>query len=149
MSKPLIGLKIAVVQPKKKRTTTGITRVGRVCEGNVFIDEDGTYKVSISMENDPNYPDLLVLEFTERSYDLTGKQVVFGLKKDNGRIVRYIRSKEHAKFFPGLPTQYIPFAPGYIVKGYLARDNGILKFDFTEVIGNKSLILAENEYNIS
>jgi len=148
MGKPLIGLKIAVVQPKRKNNSTGIVRQGKIHEGEVFIDENGTYKVSVSIKDDPEYPSLLVLEFTERSYDLKGKQVVFGIIKDKGRLVRYIRSKEQAKFFPGLPTQYIPFAPNYVVKGYLVRDNGVLKFDFTEVIGNKNLIISENELNI-
>jgi hypothetical protein len=36
---------------------------------------------------------------------------------------------------PGLPEQYIPFAPNWIVKGYIVKDNGIQKFDFKSLVG--------------
>ena len=133
----LMPFKVAVPKPKRNKTSDGIKRTtNKIVKGKVFQDEDGTYKVSISMENDPVHPDLLILDFTERSYDLTGKINVFSRTVDDkGRRTRFIRNPINAKFMPGLPEQYIPFAPNWIVRGYIVKDNGIMKFDFKSLVG--------------
>ena len=133
----LMPFKVAVPKPKRNKTSDGIKRTtNKIVKGKVFQDEDGTYKVSISMENDPVHPDLLVLDFTERSYDLTGKTNVFSRTVDkHGRRIRFIRNEINAKFMPGLPEQYIPFAPNWIVRGYIVKDNGTMKFDFKSLVG--------------
>ena len=133
----LMPFKVAVPKPKRNKTSDGIKRTtNKIVKGTVFQDEDGTYKVSISMGNDPVHPDLLVLDFTERSYDLTAKTNVFSRTVDSkGRRTRFIRNPINAKFMPGLPEQYIPFAPNWIVRGYIVMDNGIRKFDFKSLVG--------------
>ena len=133
----LIPFKVAVPKPKRNKTSDGIKRTtNKIIKGKVFQDEDGIYKISISMENDPVNPDLRILEFTERSYDLTCKTNVFSRTVDSkGRHTRFIRNPMNAKFMPGLPEQYIPFAPNWIVKGYIVNDNGNKKFDFTSLVG--------------
>ena len=131
-----IKFKVAVPKHNRTRTSDGITRVtNKIVKGKVFQDEDG-YKIAINMQNDPINPNLLVLEFTERSYDLTGKTNVFSRTVDDkGRRTRFIRNPMDAKFMPGLSEKYIPFAPNWIVKGYIVKDNGIKKFDFKSLIG--------------
>ena len=144
----MLNLKIVVAPPKKHKTHSdnGVKLTGKSKRGVVFQDEDGTYKVSISMENDPNYPDLLVIPFTERSYNIVGKTTVFAREVDkHGRRGRYIRSEENAKFMPGDPKRYIPFAPNWIVKGNIARENGILKFDFDDIITIKGYDVFIND----
>ena len=133
----LMPFKVAVPKPKRNKTSDGIKRTtNKIVKGKVFQDENGTYKVSISMENDPVHPDLLVLDFTERSYDLTDKINVFSRTVDNkGRRTRFIRNTINAKYMPGLPEQYIPFAPNWIVRGYIVKDNGTMKFDFKSLVG--------------
>ena len=133
----VMPFKVAVPKPKRNKTSDGIKRTtNKIVKGKVFQDENGTYKVSINMENDPVHPDLLVLDFTERSYDLTGKTNVFSRNVDDkGRRTRYIRNEINAKFMPGLPEQYIPFAPNWIVRGYIVKDNGTMKFDFKSLVG--------------
>ena len=139
----LIPFKVAVPKPKRNRTSDGIKRTtNKIVKGKVFQDEEGTYKVSISMDNDPVHPDLLILDFTERSYDLTDKTNVFSRTVDSkGRRIRFIRNPMNAKFMPGLPEQYIPFAPNWIVRGYIVRDNGIMKFDFKSLVGIDGYIM--------
>ena len=128
----IMPFKVAVPKPKRNKTSDGIKRTtNKIVKGKVFQDENGTYKVSINMENDPVHPDLLVLDFTERSYDLTGKTNVFSRTVDSkGRRIRFIRNLINAKFMPGLPEQYIPFAPDWIVRGYIVKDNGAMKFEW-------------------
>ena len=132
----LQGLKIAVPKPKRSKTSDGIVRTGKkITRGKVFQDEDGTYKVAIDMKNDQHFPDLCILEFTERSYDLVGRVNVFSKNVDEkGRRIRFIRNPLNAKYFPGLPEQYIPFAPNWIVRGYIVKDQGVTKFDFTSLV---------------
>ena len=139
----LQGLKIAVPKPKRNKTSDGIKRTtNKIAKGKVFRDEDGTYKVAISMQNDTINPDLLILDFTERSYDLTGKTNVFSRTVDSkGRRTRFIKNELNAKFMPGLPEQYIPFAPNWIVRGYIVKDNGIKKFDFKSLVGVDGYIM--------
>ena len=144
----MLNLKIVVAPPKKHKThsDSGVKLTGKSKHGVVFQDKDGTYKVSISMENDPNYPDLLVIPFTERSYNIVGKTTVFAREVDkHGRRIRYIRSEENAKFMPGDPKRYIPFAPNWIVKGHIARENGTLKFDFDDIITIKGYDVFVND----
>ena len=133
----LMAFKVAVPKSKRNKTSDGIKRTtNKIIKGKVFQDENGIYKVSINMENDPVHPDLLVLDFTERSYDLTGKTNVFSRTVDSkGRRIRFIRNLINAKFMPGLPEQYIPFAPNWIVRGYIVKDNGTMKFDFKSLVG--------------
>ena len=133
----VMPFKVAVPKPKRNKTSDGIKRTtNKIVKGKVFQDENGNYKVSINMENDPVHPDLLVLDFTERSYDLTGKTNVFSRTVDSkGRRIRFIRNLINAKFMPGLPEQYIPFAPNWIVRGYIVKDNGAMKFDFKSLVG--------------
>lgn len=133
----IMPFKVAVPKPKRNKTSDGIKRTtNKIVKGKVFQDENETYKVSINMENDPVHPDLLVLDFTERSYDLTGKTNVFSRTVDSkGRRIRFIRNLINAKFMPGLPEQYIPFAPNWIVRGYIVKDNGTMKFDFKSLVG--------------
>ena len=127
----LQGLKIAVPKPKIKHKTS-IIKIGKITKGTVFQDENGVFKISIATKTDEPNPDLLILEFTDKSYDLTGVKDVF-LRK-NTRI-RIIRNEYDCKFFPGLAEQYVPFAPNWLVKGYIVRDNGKMKFDFEGLIG--------------
>lgn len=133
----VMPFKVAVPKSKRNKTSDGIKRTtNKIVKGKIFQDENGTYKVSINMENDPVHPDLLVLDFTERSYDLTGKTNVFSRTVDSkGRRIRFIRNLINAKFMPGLPEQYIPFAPNWIVRGYIVKDNGTMKFDFKSLVG--------------
>ena len=133
----VMPFKVAVPKPKRNKTSDGVKRTSnKITKGKVFQDEDGTFKVAINMQNDETHPDLRVLEFTERSYDLTGKTNVFSRTVDkHGRRTRFIRNSVDAKFMPGLPEQYIPFAPNWIVRGYIVNDNGTMKFDFKSLVG--------------
>ena len=132
-----IQFKVAVPKPKRNKTSDGIKRItNKIVKGKVFQEKDGTYKVSINMNNDSINPDLLILDFTERSYDLTDKIDVFSKTVDSkGRRTRFIRNTINAKYMPGLPEQYIPFAPNWIVRGYIVKDNDTKKFDFKSLVG--------------
>lgn len=134
MSKLNLSLAIKVVESKRKSTNTGIVKVSKILQGVVFIDPDECYKVVVDLDKDGTKEE--VLNFTQKSYDLVGKETVFLRNTDKeGRYVRIIRSKENAKFFPGLSEQYVPFAPNWIVKGYIVKVGLIKQFDFVSLVG--------------
>lgn len=131
----LFQLKVAVPKPKRNKVNHGIVRTSnKIVKGKVFQDEEGNYTVSIIDENNQDNP--RILSFTERSFDLTNKINVFSRTLDeHGRRNRYIRDALHAKYMPGSPERYVPFAPNWIITGYIVKDNGIEKFDFNRLIG--------------
>ena len=135
-----LGLSLKISVPKKQKTISKntIKIEAKNKKGVVFIDENGEYKVSLSMENDTFNPSLLIVPFTEKSYELKGKTSIFSRNKDkDGRYIRHIRSEEKSRFFPGNPDIFVPFAPNWIVKGNLVREGLILKFDFISLVNIK------------
>ena len=70
-----------------------------------------------------------------------GKTTIFSRYVDEkGRHIRYIRNEDKAKLSADNRTLYVPFAPNWIVKGNIIRDNGVIKFDFLNLI-------TKNGYN--
>lgn len=133
-----LSLKISIPKKQKTISKNTVKIEAKNKKGVVFIDEDGKYKVSLSMENDNCNPSLLIVPFTEKSYDLRGKTNIFNKIPDKeGRYIRHIRTEEKSKFFPGNPDVFVPFAPNWIVKGNLVREGLILKFDFISLVNIK------------
>lgn len=131
----LANLHIAIVQPKKKRSSDGLVKIGKITQGIVFEDKDGILKVSIDKDGNGTEEEL-ILEFTEKSYDLTGRVNVFTRKlNERGHRVRIIRDSFRCKIMPGLSEQYTPFAPNWVVKGYIVKEGLIKKFDFKDLVG--------------
>ena len=127
-------LKVSV--PKIKRNSkpkSDIVRTSnKMFTGKVIIDDDNDYAVTFRDDTGSD----LVLKFTERSYELTGRRVVFSRNRDeHGNIIRYIRNKWDAKCMPGVPEKYVPFTKNWLVKGYIVRDHDTLKFDFKTLVG--------------
>ena len=142
----VLPFKVSVPKPKRNKTSDCVKRItNRIAKGKVFQDENGVYKVAITINNDDIHPDLYVLEFTEKSYDLTGRINVFS-RTDH---TRFIRDKFRAKTLPGSPEKYIPFAPNWEVKGYIVIDKGVRKFDFKSLIGIGTYVIesAKSEYD--
>lgn len=135
-----LGLSLKVSIPKKQKTISKNTVKieAKNKKGVVFIDKDGEYKVSLFTEDGIHNSNASIVPFTEKSYELKGKTSIFNRTTDkDGRYIRYIRSEEKSKFFPGNPDIFVPFAPNWIVKGNLVREGLILKFDFISLINIK------------
>ena len=65
---------------KKKPVSNKPNKVSRLCTG-VTVKENDEYMIRISLVNDPDFPDYLVIPFTEKSLSLVGKEKVFGRNK--------------------------------------------------------------------
>lgn len=130
------GLVFKIAIPKKKKVVVkGIKIEDKNVQGIVFIDEYNAYKVKIPSKNN------LILPFTTDSFSIKGKTTIFSRYIDEkGRHIRYIRNEDKAKLSADNRALYIPFAPNWIVKGNIIRDNGVIKFDFLNLI-------TKNGYN--
>ena len=135
-----------VFKPTPKKRTNGNSNkrlTSRLIRGVCFKDGD-IFKIQIDAKTlkpdiiEKGQPDILVLDFTEESYDLKDVISVFDRNSDkNGRYVRRVRSISNAKFMPGDPNRYVPFCPNWICNGYLVRRNYKLMFEFNECIAPK------------
>lgn len=142
--------------PKKTRKTDGNKKLTtKLVRGICFKDDDGTFKIQVDIKAlkpdiiEKGQPDILVLEFTEESYELKGVFSIFSKNPDkHGKYTRYVRNESHSKFFPGDPERYVPFCPNWICSGYIVRHNGKMMFDFNECIcpkGYNTFIPEEDE----
>ena len=120
---------------KKKSKPSKPNRISRLCIGTVIKDND-EYKIKLSLRNDPDYPDYLVVPFTKESLDLKGKPIVYLHKKDKfGHNIVYHRNLSICKLFPGHPSQYTVVVENVICSGYVIRKDGKLMFDLIETHG--------------
>ena len=120
---------------KKKPKVSKPNRVSRLCIGTV-IKEGDEYKIKISLRNDPDYPDFIIVPFTKESLELKGKVIVYDHKKDEyGHNIEYHRDPFMCKFFPGLPSQYTAVIERLVCSGYVIRKEGKLMFDLKQTHG--------------
>lgn len=145
------------IKKNKSQTKPRPNRISRLCWGEV-IEVDNEFKIKLSLKNDPDYPDYLVIPFNPTSVNLYSKTEVY-TKIDN-KYVKIIRDKQYCRLFPGLATQYTVVIPGNICSGYVIRNNGKLLFDIKKIHGrgelaireveniNKNIPLFDNEHNI-
>jgi len=143
-----LGLTLKIGVPKKSRkvSNSNVTIIASGKKGKVFIDDNGVYKVNILREDLPEGYKSTALVFTDKSYNLKGVKSVFIRNTDRTKQnIRIIRSERDAKAFPGDSKKYIPFAPNWIVKGKLVKENSILKFDFVELVTIDGYV--NTEYN--
>ena len=141
--------------PKKRTNSNSNKRLtSRLIKGVCFKDGD-IFKIQIDAKTlkpdiiEKGQPDILVLEFTEESYELKDVIAVFDRNPDkNGKYTRRVRSISNAKFMPGDPNRYVPFCPNWICNGYLIRRNYKLMFEFNECLypkGYNTFIPEEDE----
>lgn len=130
------GLVFKIAIPKKKKVVVKDIKIEeKNIQGIVFIDEYNIYKVKIPSKNN------LILPFTTDSFSIKGKTTIFSRYVDEkGRHIRYIRNEDKSKLSADNRELYVPFAPNWIIKGNIIRDNGVIKFDFLNLI-------TKNGYN--
>ena len=136
MESPKFAFRLSLSKPKRP---AGPKKVGGIVKGVAFKDDNDEWRIKVALvnkdENDKTVTSYLILPFTEKSFDLEGKENIFSLTPDkHGRYIRFIRSKEHAKTFPGLREQYCSICRNYVYKGYIVEVDGKKHFDMRECV---------------
>ena len=110
-------------------------RISRLCIG-ITVKEGDEYKIRVSLKNNSEYPNFIVIPFTKESLELKGKVIVYSHEKDKyGHYIAYYRDPSMCKLFPGLPTQYTAVIERLVCSGYVVRKDGKLMFDLKETHG--------------
>ena len=138
IGKLLSGFKFKPVEKKKQRVSSAIKRKSNkkvYCKCKVT--EEGKYYASFIEKDETGTIYDRVLPFSENSYNLKGKTIVFTKDaKAYGRIAAIYRTKEQAIHFPGTSEQYTPFKKNWIYGGYIVIIDGIEYFDVIDTCGN-------------
>ena len=137
-----------------KRKEVKNKKLTKLVKGVCFLDGD-EFKIRLDIKTlkpdviDNGQPDLLILPFTEESYNIVGVTCVFSKKPDkNGKYTRFIRDESKAKFHPGSTETYVPFCRNWVCSGYIVKRDGKMMFDFKECItpkGYTTFIPEEDE----
>ena len=131
------GFTFKIAKPKEHKET--VKKVSnKLVQGVCFLDEtDNIWKIHIPMSEDSENNDAMrVLEFTKDSYELKGKLYVFTKnKKERGKPICIVRTKEKALACPGLESMYTPFCKNWVYSGYIVKENGKTMFQMHEAVG--------------
>lgn len=139
-----LNLVLRIAAPKQKRENYKKTKL---IEALCIIDANGELKAKLLQTID-TFKVNSIFSFTEDSYNLEGKRIVFTRKKDKrGNIVQVIRSKEQAKWFPGLTSQYTPFYKGWTMKGNIVEIKGEYYFKFKRLVGKGTYEVDKTYFN--
>jgi hypothetical protein len=129
------GFKIQTKTIKRERKTI----LHRTVYCKCVKDEDGKFYADCYLVKDGT-PSYVRMEFTDESYVLKGKTSIFGRTPDkHGKIVNFIRSKQHANDFPGIDRVYSALCENQVFKGSVIEKQHKLYFDVKEHIGAYSM----------
>jgi hypothetical protein len=138
------NLVLKIAAPKQKRENYKKTKL---TEAICIIDNNGEFKAKL-LQNIDTFKANSVFSFTEDSYNLENKRIVFTHNKDErGNIVQVIRDKIRAKWFPGIKSQYTPFYKDYIMKGNIVEIKGKHYFKFKRLVGKGEYKIDKNYFN--
>ena len=144
-----IKLQLKVVKPTKKVVPKEIPpkKLTKLINGKVLL-KDGIYSCVISYDEFANrmFGNIDVKEitdnaqsieipFTVESFDIKSFKTIFTRNKSKFGYLSVVRTESQAIFGNWSPDVYVPFAPNWIVRGYIVKDNGTMKFDFKSLVG--------------
>ena len=138
MSKVLLTkLSFKPVEKKKPIHKSKLYKVSKKLYCVCIEESFGNFVAHLNMKNDKDFPDILSIPFTDKSYNLEGKTKIFTISRNKkGQPTCILRDKNIAKFFPGLNTQYTPFRHKYVYSGYIVNVNGKHQFDVEDIFDN-------------
>lgn len=137
----LKGFNFKLVPKKRQYRDDGNKKLTTRLIKGVCLKEGDEYKIRLDVKAlkpdiiEKSQPDILVLDFTEESYELKGLNSVFSRNPGkDGKYIRFMRNETKAKFDYGSKERYVPFCNNWVCSGYIVRRNGKLMFDFNECI---------------
>lgn len=151
MSNIIHNFKLAPIKikPTRKPKTNNSKRVYPRLVNGVCYNDNGTWRIEIPCISKDSHIIKRAFDFTPESYSLKNKIHVFRLKK-NGKYECFTRSKEDAKYHPGVDGQYTPFRERGVYSGYLIKVDDKIMFDIQDYLigGVNQNILTEINLNI-
>ena len=151
-----IKLQLKVVKPTKKVVPKEIPpkKLTKLINGKVVL-KDGIYSCVISYDEFANrmFGNIDVKEitdntqsieipFTVESFDIKSFKTIFTRNKSNFGYLSVVRTESQAIFGNWSPDVYVPFAPNWIVRGWIVKINDKLQFKFRNLV-----TIAGHNYN--
>ena len=98
---------------------------------------NGNWVAKIDTSGLEGYSKTTILPFTEESYILKGKPIVFRHKKDaQGHYVMIMRSIADSEISPGNPQDFTPFCEKCMYSGRIITIEGIKYFDVRRYVSS-------------
>lgn len=160
------SFKLEVSVSKNKRNKTNRTsneehqQLTKLINGKVILVDD-IWKCEISYNDiikrisvGVNISDItdnsndLIISFTEDTFDLKDKPVIFTRSKERGKYICVIRNHDKCLAFPGDINKYIPFALNWIIRGWIVKINGKILFKFRNCVTIENLDSRDSIFNI-
>lgn len=115
-----------------------------------LCSEDGEdYIANVNTSPSNTIPKVVKYRFTEKSYNIKGKTVVFSKYKDeHGCYIKYLRDESESKIFPLSSELYTPFRKNYVYSGYIVEINGVNYFDVVDCIDHISNCYSLVNFNL-
>ncbi len=136
--KPVFTLKVPtngftfkpVVKPKKIHST--YKPLTKILYCIAIKDENNQWVAKINTKGIEGYKEITILPFTEKSFELKGRNNVFRVNKDKtGHWVRVIRTDLEAELYPGNIVSYCTLCENCVFSGHIVKIDGISKFDMS------------------
>ena len=143
-----VKLKLKVVKPTKRVEPKEIPpkKLTKLVNGKVVLI-DGKYYCFVQYYdfNERLFGNTDIIEitdiakslnipFTEESYDIRRFRTIFTRDKTKYGYLSLVRTESQIVFGNYNPDKYIPFAPNWIVRGWIVKINNVLQFKFRNII---------------
>ncbi len=161
LSKFTIKAKVNKPKPKHNSKREYNVQLTKLVNGKVIL-EDGIYKCIINYDDIVNklgkfitidmitkipYKPIIV-SFTNDSYDLYRRPVIFTKSLLKGEYICIIRDYTRMLTYPGDSNRFIPFALNWIVRGWLVDINGEQQFKFRNCVTINGMDARDSVFNI-
>lgn len=131
---PTTGFTFKPVVPKPKRISDSHKPLTRILYCVAVETEEG-WKAHINTKGVEGYQNVTILDFTEKSFELKGVNIVF--RKENGKIIQCIRSDMDAMISPGNRVTYCTLCNNCVYSGHIVKVDGIPQFDMSLFKGTR------------
>ena len=129
---PTNGFTFKPVVIKPKKITSSHKPLTKILYCLATKDENNQWIAKINTKGIEGYEELTILPFTEKSFELKGRNNVFRTKKDKtGHWVRVIRTDVEAEFYPGNIQDYCTLCENCVFSGHIVKVDGITQFDMS------------------
>ncbi len=129
---PNVGFTFKPAEVKPKRIPSTHKPLTKILYCLAKKDNNGEWKAYINTKGIPDYKDLTILPFTEKSFELKGRNEVFRVSKDKyNHYVKVIRTDVEAEFYPGNKEDYCTLCENHVYSGHIVKVDGITQFDMS------------------
>lgn len=129
---PTNGFTFKPIVVKPKRISNTHKAITKILYCVAHKNEKGEWEAHINTKGLENYKDVTILPFTEKSFELKGRNDVFYHEKDKyNHWTRIIRTDADANNTPGNPITYCTLCENCVFSGHIVKIDSEYQFDMS------------------